>query len=99
MVVFGFIMLMYLSLATFLTSLRRVTQAKSSINIICSFFSCMWDLAIRKSDQLGNINDLLFFTSPTYQPPASVAVKRNGWYFRGELLFPFLASIFFLNFN
>lgn len=40
-------------------------------------------------------SDLLFFTSPhPTNPPASVAVSRNGWYFRGELLFPFLASIF-----
>lgn len=56
-------------------------------------FSGVWDLAITKPDLLGS--DLLFFTSPTYQPPASVAVKRNGWYFRGELLFPFLAPVFF----
>lgn len=46
-------------------------------------------------DLLGS--DLLFFTSPTYQPPVSVAVKRNGWYFRGELVFPFIASIFYFN--
>ena len=31
MVVFGYIMLMHLSLATFLTSLRRVNQAESSL--------------------------------------------------------------------
>lgn len=61
----------------------------------CYFVPCVWDPAIRKPYQLGS--DLLFFTSPTYQPPASVAVKRNGWYFRGELLFPFLASIFYFN--
>lgn len=56
------------------------------------FFSCVWDPAITKPDLLGS--DLLFFTSPTYQPPASVAVNRNGWYLRGELLFPFLAPMF-----
>lgn len=66
-----------------------------SIRACCFFPPCVWDPAIRKSDLLGS--DLLFFTSPTYQPPASVAVKRNGWYFRGELLFPFLASIFYFN--
>lgn len=35
--------------------------------------------------------DLLFFTSPTSQPPASMAVHRTGWYFRRGL-FPFLAT-------
>lgn len=95
---------MQLSLATFLTSLRRVNQTESTTVFfsICArvcvcaraCFSGVWDLAITKPDLLGS--DLLFFTSPTYQPPASVAVKRNGWYFRGELLFPFLAPVFFL---
>lgn len=96
---------MQLSLATFLTSLRRVNQTESSTVFfsICArvcvcararvCFSGVWDRAITKPDLLGS--DLLFFTSPTYQPPASVAVKRNGWYFRGELLFPFLAPVFF----
>lgn len=77
-----------LSLATFLTSLRRVNQVRSSTVFslyVRVIFSCVWDTAITKPDLLGS--DLLFFTSPTYQPPASVAVKRNGWYFRGELLF------------
>lgn len=90
-------MLMHLSLATFLTSLlRRVNRAKRSavFSQFVYFILCVCGggAAIRKPDLLGS--DLLFFTSPTYQPPASVAVKRNGWYFRGELLFPFLASIF-----
>lgn len=100
---------MQLSLATFLTSLRRVNQTESSTVFFsicarvcacaraCVYFSGVWDLAITKPDLLGS--DLLFFTSPTYQPPASVAVKRNGWYFRGELLFPFLAPVFFFYFN
>lgn len=99
MVVFGYIMLMHLSLATFLTSLRRVNRAESSgvfsLFVLVIFSQCVWYPAISKPDLLGS--DLLFFTSPTYQPPASVAVKRNGWYFRGELLFPFLASIFYFN--
>lgn len=101
MVVFGYMVLLHLSLATFLTSLRRVNRAETRL---CFFFfflfvlvilSCVWDPAFRKPDLLGS--DLLFFTSPTFQSPASVAVKRNGWYFRGELLFPFLATIFYLN--
>lgn len=86
-----------LSLATFLTSLRRVNQVRSSTVFslyVRVIFSCVWDTAITKPDLLGS--DLLFFTSPTYQPPASVAVKRNGWYFRGELLFPIIATICFI---
>lgn len=62
-------------------------------------FPLVWEPAIRKAHVLGS--DLLFLfvlTSPTYQPPAPVAVKRNGWYFRGELLFPFLASFFSFSF-
>lgn len=101
--VFGYIMLVHLSLATVLTSLRRVNQAESSAVysqfVLDIFFPCVWYPAIRNPDLLGS--DLLFFTSPTYQPPASVSLgggyKRNGWYFRGELLFPFLASIFYFN--
>lgn len=38
----------------------------------------------------------LLFTSPTNQPPASVAVMINERYFGGERLFPFLASPFSL---
>lgn len=85
--VFGYIMLMYSSVATFPTSLRRVNQAEMSI----AFSLCLLVMFFFP-DPLGS--DLLFFSSPTYQPPVSVAVKKNGWYFRGELVFPFLASIF-----
>lgn len=68
----------------------RVNQAESSTGFslcLLFFFSCVCDPAITKPDLLGS--DLLFFTSPTYQPTASAAAKRNEWYFRGELLFPF----------
>lgn len=99
MVVFGYIMLVHLSLATVLTSLRRVNQAESSavssLFVLDMFFPCVWDPAIRNPDLL--LVTCCSSPPPTYQPPASVAVKRNGWYFRGELLFPFLASIFYFN--
>lgn len=75
MVVFGYIMLMHLSLATFLTSLRRVNQAESSlvfslfVLVLFFFSSCVWDPAIRKADLLGS--DLLFFfTSPHLPTPS-----------------------------
>lgn len=74
--VFGYIMVMRLSLATFLTPLMRVNRAESSVVfslfVLVIFFPCVWDPAIRKPDPLST--DLLFITSPTNQPPASVAV-------------------------
>lgn len=54
--------------------------------VICAFWT---EAGKYKALVFGG--DLLFFTSPTSQPPASMAVHRTGWYFRRGL-FPFLAS-------
>lgn len=83
--------------AFFCGNIPNFAQAcESSWNVdrVFSVFAC-YVFFFFSPDPLGS--DLLFFTSPTYQPPVSVAVKRNGWYFRGELVFPFLASIFYFN--
>lgn len=58
-----------------------------------------WTFSISIANIANSLKgDLLFFnltpTSPMNQPPSSSAAMRNGWYFWGELAFPFLASIF-----
>lgn len=92
-VVFGYIMLMHSSLAAVQTSLMRVNQAESPlgfsrlVRFVCfRARACMWAPVIGTRSS----------PPPATNPPVSVAVKRNGWYFRGEFLFPFLASIFYL---
>lgn len=62
MVVFGYIMLMRLSLATFLTSLRRVNQAESSV-----VFS-LFELVMFFPDLLGS--DLAVLHLPHLPTPS-----------------------------
>lgn len=53
----------------------------------------MWHLAVRKSRAAGVVT-CCSSPPPTYQPPASVAVKRNGWYFRRGALVSFFSLHF-----
>lgn len=52
------------------------------------FLCCACEMKAPGNQSCGLSSDLLLFTSPTSQPPASVAVKGNGWHFRAVLSIP-----------